>query len=134
MKVLHVDDNQNLTRLISEFLKIKGIDSVVTNDPKKGLERIKKEKFDVVLLDNNMPGLYGTDIIQTLENEKILKDQNIIILSGDTFTTRQIEDLLKKDGIKNLLKKPISPNDLFAEIVRWENYFLGRIRIEKASW
>jgi len=118
MKILHVDDNQNLTRLVSEFLKIKGIDSVVTNDPKKGLDRIKEEKFDVVLLDNNMPGLYGTDIIQILENEKILKDQNIIILSGDTFTTRQIEDLLKKDGIKNLLKKPISLNDLFSEIVR----------------
>jgi len=45
MKVLHVDDNQNLTRLVSEFLKIKGIDSVVTNDPKKGLERIKEEKL-----------------------------------------------------------------------------------------
>jgi len=118
MKVLHVDDNQNLTRQVSKFLRKKGIDSVVTNDPKKGLERIKEEKYDVVLLDNHMPGLFGTDIIKTLENEKILKDQNIIILSGDTFTTRQIEDLLKKDGIKNLLKKPTSLDDLFAEIVR----------------
>ena len=118
MQVLLVDDNKDLTRLVSEFLKVKGIDSVVTNDPKKGLDRIKEEKYDVVLLDNNMPGLYGTDIIQTLENEKILKDQNIIILSGDDFTTRQIEDLLKKDGIKNLLKKPTSLDDLFAEIVR----------------
>jgi len=118
MKVLHVDDNQDLTRLVSKFLRKKGIDSVVTNDPKKGLDQIKEEKYDVVLLDNHMPGLYGTEIIQILENEKILKDQNIIILSGDTFTTRQIEDLLKKDGIKNLLKKPIPLNDLLAEIVR----------------
>ena len=118
MKILHVDDNQDLTRLVSKFLRKKGIDSVVTNDPKKGLDRIKEEKYDVVLLDNHMPGLYGTEIIQILENEKILKDQNIIILSGDTFTTREIEDLLKKDGIKNLLKKPTSLDDLFAEIVR----------------
>jgi len=118
MKVLHVDDNQDLTRLVSKFLRKKGIDSVVTNDPKKGLDRIKEEKYDVVLLDNHMPGLYGTDIIQILENEKILKDQNIIIFSGDDFTTREIDDLLKKDGIKNLLKKPASLDDLFAEIVR----------------
>jgi len=118
MKVLHVDDNQDLTRLVSKFLRKKGVDSVVTNDPKKGLDRIKEEKYDVVLLDNHMPGLYGTEIIQILENEKILKDQNIIIFSGDTFTTREMEDLLKKDGIKNLLKKPTSLDDLFAEIVR----------------
>ena len=118
MKVLLVDDNKDITSVISEFLKEKGIDTVVTNDPRDGQERIKKENYDVVLLDNHMPGFYGTDIIQTLENEKILKDQNIIILSGDDFTTRQIEDLLKKDGIKNLLKKPTSLDDLFAEIVR----------------
>ena len=118
MKVLLIDDNHDITMLVSEFLREKGIDIVATNDPKKGLDHIKEEKYDIVLLDNHMPGLYGTDIIQTLEREKILKDQNIIILSGDDFTTTQIEDLLKKDGIKNLLKKPTPLDDLFAEIVR----------------
>jgi len=118
MKVLLIDDNHDITTLISEFLREKGIDVVVTNDPKKGLDCIKEEKFDIVLLDNHIPGLYGTDIIQTLEREKILKDQNIIILSGANFTTTQIDDLLKKDGIKDLLKKPIPFNDLFAAIVR----------------
>jgi len=116
MKVLHVDDNQDLTRLVSNFLRKKGIDSVVTNDPKKGLDRIKEEKYDVVLLDNHMPGLYGTEIIQILENEKILKDQNIIILSGDTFTTRQIEDLLSKEGVNGCLKKPILLDELLTAI------------------
>jgi DNA-binding response OmpR family regulator len=118
MRVLIVDDNQDITGLLSKFLKAKGFDNVVTNDPRDGLERIKEEKYDVVLLDISMPEFSGIDIIQTLETEKILKDQNIIILSGDDFTTRQIEDLLKKDGIKNLLKKPTSLDDLFAEIVR----------------
>jgi len=119
MKVLLIDDNHDITTLISEFLRMeKGIDVVVTNDPKKGLDRIKEEKYDIVLLDNHMPGLYGTDIIQTLEREKILKDQNIIILSGANFTTAEIDDLLKKEGIKDLLKKPVPFNDLFAAIVR----------------
>ena len=118
MKVLLIDDNHDITTLISEFLSEKGIDVVVNNDPKKGLDRIKEEKYDIVLLDNHMPGLYGTDIIQTLEREKILKDQNIIILSGDDFTNTQIGDLLKKDGVKDLLKKPVPFNDLFTAIVR----------------
>ena len=117
MKVLLVDDNQDITTILSEFLKEKGIDSEVTNDPRKGLERIKEEQYDAVLLDNHMPGFYGTDIIQTLEDEKILKDQKIIILSGEDFTSSQINDLLKKDGIKDLLKKPTPLNDIVTAIV-----------------
>ena len=117
MKVLLVDDNQDITTMLSEFLKEKGIDSEVTNDPRKGLERIKEEQYDAVLLDIHMPGLNGIDLIQRLENEKILKDQKIIILSGEDFTTNQINDLLKKDGIKDLLKKPAPLNDIVTAIV-----------------
>ncbi len=117
MKVLLVDDNQDITTMLSEFLKEKGIDSEVTNDPRKGLKRIKEEQYDAVLLDIHMPGFYGTDIIQTLENEKILKDQKIIILSGEDLTTNQIDDLLKKDGITDLLKKPTPLDDIVSAIV-----------------
>ncbi|MDH3677690.1 MAG: response regulator [Nitrosopumilus sp.] len=116
MKVLHIDDNQDITNLFSEFLKNKGVDIKVTNDPRKGLELIKQEKYDVVLLDIHMPGFYGTDIIQSLENEKILKEQQIIIFSGADLTSNQITSLLKKDGIKSHLKKPVPLNDLFTAI------------------
>ncbi len=70
MKVLIVDDNQDITGLLSKFLKAKGFDNVVTNDPRDGLERIKEEKYDVVLLDISMPEFSGIDIIQTLEKRK----------------------------------------------------------------
>ena len=42
MKVLLVDDNQDITDLLSKFLKAKGFENVTTNDPREGLERIKK--------------------------------------------------------------------------------------------
>ncbi len=103
--------------MLSEFLKEKGIDTEITNDPKKGLERIKEEQYDAVLLDIHMPGLNGIDLIQRLENENILKDQKIIILSGEDLTTNQIDDLLKKDGITDLLKKPTPLNDMVSAIV-----------------
>jgi DNA-binding response OmpR family regulator len=117
VKVLLVDDNQDITTMLSEFLKEKGIDIEVTNDPRKGLERIKEEQYDAVLLDIHMPGLTGTDLIQALENEKILQDQKIIILSGEDLTSNQINDLLEKDGITDLLKKPTPLNDIVSAIV-----------------
>ena len=79
MKVLLVDDNPDITGLLSKFLKAKGYENIVTNDPKDGLDRIKNEKYDIVFLDIHMPEFSGLDIIQALEAEQILKDQKIII-------------------------------------------------------
>ena len=69
MRVLMVDDNQDITDLVSKFLTAKGLDNVVTNDPRDGLERIKNEDFDVILLDIAMPEFSGHDIIEELEKE-----------------------------------------------------------------
>lgn len=116
MKVLIVDDNQDITGLLSTFLKAKGYENVVTNDPKEGLDQIKEKKYDVVLLDMAMPDFSGIDIIQTLEREQILKDQKIIIFSATALTSNQIDDLLKKDGIQGCLKKPIQLSELLTAI------------------
>jgi DNA-binding response OmpR family regulator len=116
MKVLIIDDNEDITGLLSKFLKAKGYENIVSNDPKEGLERIKSEKYDVVLLDMAMPELSGFNIIQKLEQENILKDQKIIIFSATIFTTNEINDLLQKDGIHGCLKKPIQLSELITAI------------------
>ncbi|MDH3676779.1 MAG: response regulator [Nitrosopumilus sp.] len=116
MKVLLIDDNQDITGLLSKFFRIEGFENVVTNDPRNGLERIKKEKYDVILLDISMPEFSGWDIIHALEKEKILKDQKIIIFSADSFTKSKVNALLKKKGIHGYLEKPIQLDKLLTEI------------------
>ncbi|MFB5618885.1 MAG: response regulator [Candidatus Nitrosomaritimum aestuariumsis] len=116
MKVLVVDDNKDVSELLSIFLKKKGYDNVIINDPRIALGHIKEEKYDVMVLDISMPEISGIDIIQTLEKEGILKDQKIIILSAVAFTSQQVNDLLEKEGIHNCLKKPIRLNELLTAI------------------
>ena len=116
MKVLLIDDNQDITCLLSKFLEARGFENIVTNDPRDGLERIKEGKYDVVLLDISMPGFTGFDIIQALEREQILKNQKIIIFSALKFANLQIAELLKKDGIHGCLKKPIRLKELVTAI------------------
>ena len=116
MKVLLIDDNQDITCLLSKFLEAKGIENIVTNDPRDGLERIKEGKFDVVLLDISMPEFSGIDIIQTLEAEQILRNQKIIIFSALTYANLQVAELLKKEGIYGYLKKPIQLKELVTAI------------------
>jgi len=55
MKTLIIDDDQDITGLLSRYLTAKGFENVVTNDPREGMELIKKEKYDSVLLDIAMP-------------------------------------------------------------------------------
>jgi DNA-binding response OmpR family regulator len=116
MKVLVVDDNKDVSELLSIFLKKKGYDNVIINDPRIALGHIKEEKYDVMVLDISMPEISGIDIIQTLEKEGILKDQKIIILSAVAFTSQQVNDLLEKEGIHSCLKKPIRLNELLTAI------------------
>jgi len=118
MKVLLVDDNLDITDLLSKFLKAKGYENVVANDPREGLERIKNEKFDVVFLDIHMPEISGWDIIQALESENILKDQKIVIFSAHDFNTAEVKELLKKEGIEGYLKKPIQLNELLTVLAK----------------
>ena len=114
MKILLIDDNQDITSLLSKFLKAQGFENIVTNDPREGLERIKEEKYDVVLLDISMPELSGIDIIQTLEKEQILRNQKIIIFSA--LANFQVPELLQKEGIHGCLKKPVQLQELVTAI------------------
>jgi CheY-like chemotaxis protein len=118
MKVLLIDDNPDITDLLSKFLKAKGYENVVTNDPKDGLNRIKNEKYDVIFLDIHMPDFSGLDIIQSLETDNILKDQKIVIFSAHNFSTGEVKALLMKDGIEACLKKPIQLNELLTSMAR----------------
>ena len=114
MKVLLVDDNPDITGLLSKFLKSKGFENLAINNPHKGLAKIKEEKYDFVFLDIHMPEMSGLDIIKNLESENILKDQKIVIFSAHDFKPEEIENLLTKEGIKGYLKKPIQLNSILS--------------------
>jgi len=116
MKVLIVDDNEDITDLLSKFLETKGFETVVTNDPMEGLRHIQQELFDVILLDIKMPGFNGLQIISTLATDEILQDQNIFIFSANFGHDNQVKNLLRRDGINGCLKKPIQLYELLTAI------------------
>jgi len=97
MKILIIDDNKDVTEMLSEYLQVKKIDCVVTNDGMNGLSLIKKEKFDSVFLDISMPYFTGIDVINALEKENLLKNQKIIIFTASSISNEQIQELLKKE-------------------------------------
>ncbi len=112
MKILIVDDNKDITEMLSKYLEVKGFNCVTANDGLNGLNLIKKEKFHTIFLDMSMPDFGGNDVINALEKENLLKDQRIIIFTASSITNVQIQELLKKNGVESFLKKPVQLSEL----------------------
>ena len=115
MRVLVVDDNQSITRMLEKYLKLKNYDVTICNDGRNGLNMIQNQKFDTVLVDLAMPEFTGIDLIDILEKEGRLKDNRIFILTASSVNSTQ-SDELKKKGVIACLKKPVRMPELLQAI------------------
>jgi two-component system, OmpR family, response regulator len=106
MKILLVDDNQDITTMMHKYLTIKGHDCTVSNDGRNGLTLIEQQNFDVVLLDLAMPEFTGIDIVDNLYNSGKIKEKKIILFTASSVKDDEIKNLMKK-GVHSCLKKPV---------------------------
>ena len=116
MKILVIDDSEQVTTMLSKFFNAKGFEITIANDPIIGINHIREEHFDVILLDISMPVVSGIGVIELLAGEDTLKNQNIFIFSGVTLPEIQLKNLLRRDGISGFLKKPIDLDVLLKKI------------------
>jgi len=70
MKVLIVEDDKNLSKLIAKRLKEEGYDVVQAYDAEEGLNYANYENFDIIILDLMLPKMSGFYIIESLRNKK----------------------------------------------------------------
>ena len=115
LKILVIDDEQT-TKMFSKFFSAKGFEIIVTTDPLEGLNLIRSEKFDVILLDIPTSLINGFSIIELLAVEDILKNQNIFICSVVQIPEVQLKNWLRRDGIREFIKKPVNLDELFSMI------------------
>jgi len=111
MKILGIDDNEDLLELCETFLNSGGHEYTGINNGREGLQAIKDKKFDAVLLDLSMPDFSGMDVIDALVKEGIMNKQKVVIFTASSPTKKEIDQFLEK-GAHSVLKKPIDPDDL----------------------
>ncbi len=105
-KVLIVDDNVSITKMLSKWLTAKGHEVTVSNDGKNGLTMILEKKFNMVLLDLSMPEFTGYDVVDELEKSGKLKEEKIVIFTASTASDQDIEKLIER-GVHSCLRKPV---------------------------
>lgn len=113
MKILLIDDNKDITEMLSKYLKLAGHDCLTANDGRNGLTIMLNQKFDAVLLDLAMPEFSGKDVIKSLEKKGKVTDQKIIIFTASSANEQELDELMQK-GIHSCLKKPIDPDELIS--------------------
>jgi len=82
MKILVVDDDQNIRRLLNFNLSAAGHQVIVATNGKEGVEKAIKEKPDLILLDIMMPVMNGYEACKTLKEQDTTKDIPVFMLSA----------------------------------------------------
>ena len=116
LNILIIDDNEQITKMLTTFLELKNHKCTVANDGKQGLSLIQENKHDVVLLDLAMPEFDGYAIIKALESKDMLKNNKIIIFTASTITQDELDKLVSR-GVNSYILKPIDIDLLLSKII-----------------
>ncbi|MCH7757850.1 MAG: response regulator transcription factor [Thaumarchaeota archaeon] len=115
LNVLIIDDNEQITKMISSFLDLSNHDCTIVNDGKDGLELIKTKQYDSIVLDLAMPEFDGYEILDTLKKEDPSQISKIIILTASSVPLETVKKF-KELGVSSCLQKPVDIDQLLSKI------------------
>lgn len=116
LEILIIDDNEQITKMLTTFLELKEHKCTVANDGREGLKIIKENRHDVILLDLAMPEFDGYAVIKDLEDNKILENHKIIVFTASTITQEELDELVDR-GVTAYILKPIDIDLLLSKII-----------------
>jgi DNA-binding response OmpR family regulator len=118
IKVLWVDDEIEMLKPHFLFLKERGYETTPCTNGQDALDLIKATSFDIVLLDENMPGLNGLETLDEIKN--ILPDLPVIMI------TKNEEEHIMEEAIgakiSDYLIKPVNPNQILSSLKKILNH------------
>ena len=110
-RILLVDDDANLRHALTYSLKREGFEVLAADDGKAGLESVRRDKPDVVVLDVMMPGLDGLEVCRRIRAES---EVPVIMLTARDSEVDRIVGL--EIGADDYLGKPFSTRELVARV------------------
>src|SRR5687768_8437540 len=93
LKLLIVDDEQDMLNLIRLLLEPAGFRVLRTTKPEEGLNLVIKERPDLILLDLMMPGLNGHEFLRRVRRHPVVKQTPVIVISARAASIDQLRML-----------------------------------------
>src|ERR1051325_7954699 len=115
-KILVVDDERHIVRLIQVNLEQCGHEVSTAFDGKEALEKVESDRPDMLVLDVMMPFMDGFDVLRTLKENPETRDIPVIMLTAKS----QDVDVFRgwQSGVDCYLIKPFNPKELVAFVKR----------------
>jgi len=131
MKILIVDDDLSNLSLLTTLLEKNGYAAVSAFNGEEALQKLRSEKFDLIITDILMPVMDGFKLAQTCKEDDRLKHIPIIICTG-TYIDEKDETLALKFGAEAYLKKPYDGKTLIQTLQTvLDNVQSGKIKTDK---
>jgi DNA-binding NtrC family response regulator len=106
--ILIVDDNPNMSTLLSDILEIFEFTGNYASDGDEALEKLRKGRYDLVFTDLRMPRMDGMDLLKAIKNEH--PEMPVVVVTGYSGADTRDEALSEKaDGF---LSKPFRVNEI----------------------
>ena len=107
MKVLVVDDFATMRRILKNVLRQIGFRNISeAENGRDALSQLKKEKFDLILCDWNMPEMSGLELLQAIRADDNLKDIPFVMVTAEAKKENIIEAV--KAGVNSYIVKPFT--------------------------
>ena len=107
MDVLIVDDFATMRRILKNILRQIGFTNIYEADNgKNALNILKKQKFDLILCDWNMPEMSGLELLNEVRSDNELKDTPFVMVTAEAQKNNIIEAV--QAGVSNYVVKPFT--------------------------
>lgn len=115
MKVLLIDDDEDLLVVFSAALQKDGFQVTSTTTGQDGLSKAKTEKPDIILLDQVLPDMSGNDVLKTLKQDDLTKTIPIVLLSN--FSQEElVKGAIDSGAVDYLFKYQVEPKDVVNKV------------------
>ena len=122
--ILIIDDDTKLNELLSEYLTNNGYICTTSESPSDAFAKIKKNDFDVIILDIMLPEMDGFEVCKVIRKEY---DTPIVMLTARGEVTDKIIGL--ELGADDYLPKPFEPRELLARISSIMRRVEGKLKL-----
>jgi len=115
-KILVVDDERHIVRLVEVNLSRAGYDVATAYDGVEALEKVEAEEPDMIVLDVMMPRMDGFEVLKRLQADPNTQDIPVIMLTAKA----QDADIFRgwSSGVSSYLTKPFNPRELLTFVER----------------
>ena len=111
-----VDDEIGMCSLLESILGEAGYNPVVTSDPRRVLELVRRENPALVLVDISMPHMDGYAVMDALRDDPATSSCPVIFITGHLAFTERVQAFRR--GARDYVAKPFTAEKLLAKIAR----------------